>query len=47
MTEFAFQDMLPLGKDETPYRKISSEGVRVEKAFGKDVVVVSREALRA
>jgi fumarate hydratase, class I len=39
--------LFPLGKDTTPYRKISSEGVRVEKAFGKDVVVVSREAIRA
>ena len=39
--------LFPLGKDETPYRKIASEGVRVEKVFGKDVVVVPREAMRA
>src|SRR5690349_20745586 len=37
----------PLGKDETPYKKISSEGVRVEKVLGRDMVVVSSEALRA
>jgi fumarate hydratase class I len=39
--------LFPLGKDATPYRKLTSEGVRVEKAFGGEVVVVAREALRA
>src|SRR3954471_1110911 len=38
--------LFPLGKDTTAYRKISSEGVRVEKVMGKDVLVVSREAMR-
>ena len=39
--------LFPLGKDETPYRKITSEGVRVEKVLGEDVLVVSNEAMRA
>ncbi len=39
--------LFPLGADKTPYRKISSEGVRVEKVMGKDMLVISREALRA
>ena len=39
--------LFPLGADTTPYKKITSEGVRVEKVFGKDMLVVSREALRA
>jgi fumarate hydratase, class I len=39
--------LFPLGKDETPYRNIASEGVQVERAFGEDVLVVAREALRA
>ncbi len=39
--------LFPLGEDETPYRKISSGGVRVEKVLGKDMLVVSRDALRA
>ena len=39
--------LFPLGKDDTTYRKITAEGVRVEKVMGKDVLVVSREALRA
>ena len=44
--------LFPLGKDKTPYRKLDFAGadgapaVRVEKAFGREVVVVSREALR-
>ena len=39
--------LFPLGADTTPYRKITTEGVRVENVLGKDMLVVSREALRA
>jgi fumarate hydratase class I len=39
--------LFPLGKDTAPYRKLTSEGVRVEKVLGQEVVVVAREALRA
>jgi fumarate hydratase class I len=39
--------LFPLGEDTTPYKKITTEGVRVEKVLGKDMLVVSREALRA
>jgi fumarate hydratase, class I len=43
--------LFPLGKDDTPYRKIAQDGadfgVRVERVLGEDVVVVPREALRA
>ncbi|MGY3534435.1 fumarate hydratase [Bradyrhizobium sp. USDA 4452] len=39
--------LFPLGADTTPYKKVTSEGVRVEKVLGKDMLVVSREALRA
>ena len=35
--------LFPLGKDETPYKKITAEGIRVEKVLGKDMLVVSRE----
>src|ERR1700724_1730930 len=38
--------LFPLGKDTTPYRKLSSEGVRVEKLMGKEVVVVAADAIR-
>jgi fumarate hydratase class I len=39
--------LFPLGPDAAPYKKITTEGVRVEKVLGKDMLVVSREALRA
>lgn len=39
--------LFPLGADKTPYRKITSAGVRMEKVMGRDVLVVEREALRA
>ena len=39
--------LFPLGKDSTPYRKISADGLRVEKVLGEEVLVVPREALRA
>jgi fumarate hydratase, class I len=39
--------LFPLGPDTAPYKKITTEGVRVEKVLGKDMLVVSREALRA
>jgi fumarate hydratase class I len=37
--------LFPLGADTTPYKKITSEGVRVERVMGRDMLVVSREAL--
>src|SRR5712691_6620610 len=38
--------LFPLGPDTTTYRKLTGDGVRVEKALGRDVVVVAGEALR-
>src|SRR6266446_2698683 len=39
--------LFPLGPDTTPYKKVTTEGVRVEEVLGKDMLVVSREALRS
>jgi fumarate hydratase class I len=39
--------LFPLGKDDTPYRIIAAEGMRVERVMGEEVLVVPREALRA
>jgi fumarate hydratase class I len=39
--------LFPLGPDTTSYRKLTADGVRVEKVMGKDMLVVSHEALRA
>jgi fumarate hydratase class I len=38
--------LFPLGKDSAPYRKLTSDGVRVEKIMGRDMLVIEREALR-
>src|SRR3977135_647691 len=38
--------LFSLGKDSTPYRKLTSEGVRMEKVLGRDVLVVAPEAMR-
>jgi fumarate hydratase class I len=39
--------LFPLGGDSAPYRKLSADGVRVERAGKHELVVVEREALRA
>src|ERR1700751_144263 len=39
--------LFPLGGDTTPYRKLTADGVRVERAGKHEFVVVEREALRA
>ena len=38
--------LFPLGQDPTPYRKLTSEGVRVETFGGREMLVVEREAIR-
>src|SRR4051794_25774479 len=46
MSDFQFQEMLPLGKDETPYRLISTDHVSTFEAAGKTFLRVEPEALR-
>ena len=43
---FQHAPMFPLGADQTPYRKLTSEGVNVETFNGAQVLSVSAEALR-
>lgn len=46
MTEFFYEDMLPLGEDTTEYRLLTTEGVStVEGPDGKSFLKVSPEAL--
>ncbi len=45
MPDFAFQELLPLGKDETPYRFLGKEGVSTFEAQGKTFVSVEASAL--
>jgi fumarate hydratase class I len=42
-----YHALFQLGPDATPYRKLTSEGVRVEKVMGREILVVDAEALRA
>ncbi|MEV4615707.1 fumarate hydratase [Kitasatospora sp. NPDC049258] len=44
--EFAYRDLLPIGADPTPYRKITSEGVSTFEANGRTFLQVEPEALR-
>jgi len=39
-------ELFPLGPDTTPYRKLTADGVRVEKLGQREVVTVEREAIR-
>src|SRR5215469_8791838 len=38
--------LFPLGKDASPYRKLTAEGVRIESVMGSDILVIERDALR-
>ena len=39
--------LFPLGTDTAPYRKLTADGVRVERVGKHDLLVVEREALRS
>ena len=45
MVEFAYQDMLPLGADDTPYRLLTSDFVTPVEAGGRRFLEVDPEAL--
>ncbi len=45
MPEFDYTDLLPTGPDETPYRLLSSDGVRTIEAGGRTFLEVSPDAL--
>ncbi|MBL8776976.1 MAG: fumarate hydratase [Acidimicrobiales bacterium] len=45
MSEFEYQDLLPLGRDDTEYRLVSTEGVSTVEAAGRTFLQVEPEAL--
>ena len=47
MTEFNYEAMFQFGADDTEYRKLDIDGVRLEKFAGQDMLVVEPKALEA
>ena len=45
MPAFTFQELLPLGADDTPYRKLTADGIATFAADGHDFVRVEPEVL--
>lgn len=45
MTEFQYQELLPIGHDETPYDRLECEGVSTADALGRRFVVIEPDAL--
>jgi fumarate hydratase class I len=45
MPEFGYSDLLPLGDDDTPYRLLSTDGVRTREAFGTTFTEIEPQAL--
>ncbi len=45
MPEFSYTDLLPTGPDDTQYRLLTTEGVSVASALGRDFLQVEPEAL--
>lgn len=43
----ASHDLFPLGADTTPYRKLTSDGVRVERFGSREILTVEPGAIRA
>ncbi len=40
MTEFAYEELLPLGPDETAYRLVTADGVRTSEVEGRTILHV-------
>src|SRR3954464_12276248 len=45
MTDFAYQELLPIGPDDTPYRLLTTEGVSTFEAGGRTFLNVSAEVI--
>jgi fumarate hydratase class I len=45
MADFAYQELLPLGADETPYRLLTSDGVSTFSAGGREFLSVDPDVL--
>lgn len=46
LTDFPFQELFPLGKDDTPYRRLDGEWVATDRFRGENILIVEAEGLR-
>jgi len=46
MTEFAYEDLLPVTPQDTPYRRITSDGVHTTSVNGRTILEVEPEVLQ-
>lgn len=46
LTDFPFQELFPLGKDDTPYRRLDGEWVATDRFRGEKILIVEAEGLR-
>ena len=44
--DFAYEDLLPLGHDETEYRLVTNEGVTTTEVAGRTFITVDRKSTR-
>ena len=44
-TQFSYTDLLPTGADPTPYRRLTSDGVRNHDSFGRKFLEVEPQLL--
>ncbi len=45
MVEFAYQEMFPLGDDDTEYRPLTKEYVSIKSFEGTDIITIAPEGL--
>jgi fumarate hydratase, class I len=45
MPEFSYTDLLPTGADDTEYRLLSTDGISVQRSFGREFLQVEPEVL--
>jgi len=45
MADFSYTDLLPTGPDDTEYRLLTNDGIRVQRALGRDFLQVEPEVL--
>ena len=45
MPEFSYTDLLPTGADDTEYRLLTTDGISVQQALGREFLQVEPEVL--